>query len=295
VRTSEGDASMVNFDETYDKSIKAVHNLVEDIRFRRELNLDPIIGCSNQICQHLHTNINFFSILNSIKDKNPYMFSHPVNVAVVSFVIGKWMHLNNSELSQLVCAGLLHDIGKAKIKDRLLNKSEKLTAEEMEMLKTHPALGYSLLEGLNVLEKEVLLGVLFHHERNDGSGYPKGLKGEQINLFSRIIAIADIYDAMTSTRPYKIKNSPFKVVEEIEASSFDSLDPQICQVFLKNISNYYPGSVVRLSNELVGEIIYINQGERTRPLIHCGKEYLNLTEERDIEIVEVLQNVSMDM
>jgi len=279
---------MIDFEETYNQAIKAVSDLVGDIRFSRNLNFDSIKICSDKIGQYLHTNTNFMNLLNRVQDKNPYMFSHPVNVAVVSFVIGKWMDLKDSDLSQLVYAGMLHDIGKAKIRDSILNKPGKLTEKEMETIKVHPVEGYKILANSNAFKLEVLVGVLFHHERQDGTGYPQGLKGEKIHLFARIIAIADIFDAMTSTKSYNMKSSPFKVVEEIELNSFGSLDPRICQVFLRNVINFYPRSTVRLNNKLVGEIVYINQGEPTRPIIHCGNEYFNLMNERNLEIEEMI-------
>ena len=279
---------MVCFDETYNQAIRTVRDLVEDIRFKRSLNPEQVKTCAGIICEYLYTNNNFLKILNSVADKNPYLYSHPVNVAFISFVIGKWMNLTKSELFNLVCSGLLHDIGKAKIRDSILNKSGKLSGIETETVKNHPVLGYSILSELKAFDNEVLLGVLYHHERQDGTGYPRGLKGEQINIFGRIIAIADIYDAMTSTKPYREKCSPFKVVEEIEANSFGTLDPLICQVFLMNIINFYPGSVVRLNNDQVGEIVYINKEERTRPIIHSGNEYINMKKERKLEMVELI-------
>lgn len=279
---------MINFYDIYSQCIHAERNLVEDVRFKRRLNIGPIRKCSEQICEYLSINTNFMALLNEVQDKNPYLYSHPVNVAVVAYVIGKWMKLPETDLDKIVCAGLLHDIGKAKIRDSILNKPEKLTEQEMEAVKKHPVYGFSMLADLNALEPEILSGILYHHERNDGSGYPRGQKGEQINLFARIIAVADIYDAITATKAYHSKSSPFKAVEQIEQSSFASLDPQICQVFLKHISDFYSGSTVRLSNVLVGEIVYVNPEERTKPLVRCENEYLDLTEERKIEIVEML-------
>jgi HD-GYP domain-containing protein (c-di-GMP phosphodiesterase class II) len=158
----------------------------------------------------------------------------------------------------------------------------------MDIIRNHPIMGFQIVADMDVFEEDVLRGILSHHERQDGTGYPNHLKGDQISLFGRIIAIADIYDAMTSTKPYHSKSTPFKVVEEIEESSFCSLDPQICHVFLKNIINFYPGIMVRLNNEKVGEIIYVNPAERTKPIVHCGEEYYNMTQERYIEIVEML-------
>jgi HD-GYP domain-containing protein (c-di-GMP phosphodiesterase class II) len=217
------------------------------------------------------------------------MYSHPVNVAFISYVIGKWMYYDRAELSRLVCTGLLHDIGKAKIKDSILNKPDKLTEDEMKQVRKHPVLGYQLLTELNFEDTDILIGVLSHHERQDGTGYPRMVKGDKIGDFGKIIAIADIYDAMTSTRPYSESTTPFKAIEEIQELGFGLLDPQICQIFLNNIINFYYGSVVRLNNERIGEIIYVNPEERTRPLIHCEDEYINLTQERDIEIVEMLE------
>ncbi len=231
---------------------------------------------------------NIFTSLNSVQNKYPYLHSHPVNVTFLSYEIGKWLNINQSERLNLAYAAFFHDIGKAKIRDSLLNKTEELSRNEMEIMRTHSLIGYQLLVKMNVLDQDVLLGILHHHERIDGSGYPLGLKGDQISLTGRIIAIADIFDAATSTKAYHTKSSPFKVVEEIEASGFASLDPYICQTFVNNSIKFYYKSLVKLSNEQVGEIIYINPEEKTKPLIRCENEYHNLKKERKIEIVDVL-------
>jgi HD-GYP domain-containing protein (c-di-GMP phosphodiesterase class II) len=279
---------MSDFEDIYDHSIKASRTLIEDIRFSRNLNYDYIRTASDKICNYLNINIDILTLLLSVGDRSLYVYSHPVKVAFISFVIGKWMGMESSELSRLVCTGMVHDIGKAKIRDSILNKPDKLTNEERQIIRNHPVMGYRLLAGLGVLDKDILLGVLSHHERQDGSGYPRRQKGDQIHKFGKIIAIADIYDAMTSRRPYQDKSTPFKAIEEIQALSFGFLDPLICQVFLNNIINFYYGKTVRLNNDLVGEIVYVNPEEMTRPLIHCEDEYINLTQERDLKIIELL-------
>lgn len=279
---------MVYFEETYNQSIKLSQSLFEDVRFGRTINLNPIKTCAGHICRCLDRNTNILNLLNSVQDKNPYLFSHPVNVAFISFVIGKWMNFCNSDLIDLVLAGFLHDIGKAKIRDSLLNKPEKLTELEMKSVWSHPIVAYKILESLYDLDNNVLLGVLSHHERMDGNGYPMHLKGDEINIFGKIIAIADTYDAITATKSYHAKSSPFKAVEEILECSFGYLDPKICQIFINNILNYYCGNKVRLNNELIGEIVYVNPEERTKPLIRCNNEFLNLSKERDVEIVEII-------
>jgi HD-GYP domain-containing protein (c-di-GMP phosphodiesterase class II) len=279
---------MLSLEETYNQAIRISRNIVEDIRFGRKLYLNPVDMCSTQICKYLNDDTNILTFLNSVQDKNPYMYSHPANVAFISFILGKWLNLDNLKLENLVRTGLLHDIGKAKIKDSLLNKADTITPEEMEKLKSHPVIGYKILDSVNIFASEVLQGVLFHHERMDGTGYPLGLKGEKINLFSRIIAIADTFDAITATKTYRKKNSPLKAVEEIKANSFSHLDPYICQVFVNHIIDYYSGRAIRLSNEQVGNIVYINPIEITKPLVRCENEYHDLSVERDIEVVEIL-------
>lgn len=279
---------MESFKQIYNDSIKASQILIEDIRFSRAINLEPILNCVDQICTYMYKDTNIFSLLNSVQNKYPYMYSHPVNVAFLSYEIGKWINLTNNERYHLVCAGILHDIGKAKIKDRILNKAGELDSNEMDILKTHPVIGYRILKSLNILKQEILQGVLYHHERMDGSGYPIKLSGDNISLFGRIIAIADIYDAATATKVYHNKSTPFKVVEEIETSGFGKLDPFLCQVFLNNISNCYYGSRVRLNNEQIGEVVYINPEEKTKPLIRCENEFHNLSKERNLEIVDVV-------
>ncbi len=279
---------MFSLEEIYDQAIRIMRNIVEDIRFGRQLYFQPVEMCTIQICKYLNDDTNILSFLNSVQDKNPYMYSHPVNVAFLSFVIGKWLNLEGPKLENLVRTGLLHDIGKTKIKDSLLNKADKLTLEEMEKLKSHPVIGYKILNKVSIFDSEVLHGVLFHHERMDGTGYPLGLKGEKINMVSRIIAIADTFDAITANNSYSKKNTPLKAVEEIKANSFNHLDPYICQVFVNSIIDYYSGREIRLSNEKVGNIVNINPVEITKPLVLWENEYHDLSVERDIEVVEIL-------
>jgi len=196
---------MFSLEETYNQAIRISRNIVEDIRFGRKLYLNPVDTYSIQICKYLKDNTTTLTFLNSIRDKNPYMYAHPANVAFLSFVIGRWLHLDSLKLGNLVRTGLLHDIGKAKIRDSLLNKPDTLSLDEMEKLKSHPVIANKILESVNLFDSEVLQGVVFHHERMDGTGYPLGLSGVKINLFSRIIAIADTFDAITATKTYSKK------------------------------------------------------------------------------------------
>lgn len=279
---------MFSLEETYNQAIRISRNIVEDIRFGRQLYLNPIDICSEQICKYQNDDTDILTLLNNVQDKNPYLYSHPVNVAFLSFVIGIWLNLDEKNLLNLVRVGILHDIGKAKIKDSLLNKADSLTIEEIEKMKSHPVIGYKILKCVDTFDPEVLQGVLFHHERMDGTGYPLGLTGERIPLFSRIIAVADTFDAITATKTYSKKNTPLKAIEEIQANKSNQLDPHICQIFVNKIIEYYCGRSIRLSNEQVGNIVRINPIEISKPLVCCENEYHDLAVEKDIEVVELL-------
>lgn len=279
---------MFSLEDTYNQAIKILKNIIEDIRFGRKLYFHPVEICSVQICKYMNDDMEVLTFLNTVRDKNPYMYSHPVNVAFLSLVIGKWLNIEYKNLVNLVRAALLHDIGKAKIKDSLLNKSDTLSFEELEKMKTHSVISYKILKSATEFDADVLKGVLFHHERMNGSGYPLGIQGDKIHLHARIIAIADTFDALTATRAYRTKNTPLKAIEEIQACSLNRLDPDICRIFVENLVNYYKGREIRLSNDQVGNIMYINLVDIAKPLVCCANVFYDLSVEKDIEIVEVL-------
>lgn len=169
----------------------------------------------------------------------------------------------------------------------ILNKPGKLTPAEMDFMKTHSMMGYELIKGSSNVSEEVKLGVLQHHERLDGSGYPGGLS-DSIGRIAKIISVADVYDAMTSNRVYRNALSPFFVVQELYNEMFGKLDPSICTVFIYNIREALVGAKVKLSNGSSARIIYLDKRRPAMPLVHTDDgQYLDLEVNNDIEIVEV--------
>lgn len=163
--------------------------------------------------------------------KDPYTHGHSLRVTVYSLILGKQAGLNDKELEQLETAGLLHDIGKISIPQNILCKTSKLSDEEFEVMKGHAANGGRMIKNVKKLE-DVSNWLAAHHERWDGRGYPLGLKGEQIPLFARIIAIADTYDAMTSDRPYR-KALPHEVaIGEVHKYAGIQFDPKLAAIFV---------------------------------------------------------------
>ena len=169
------------------------------------------------------TTISVFDMLHNIEDYNDSTYSHSLNVALISNVIGNWIGYNEQDLEVLTLAGLLHDIGKLMIPEDILKKPDKLTDEEFQLIKLHPIMGYDLIKDED-LDPRIKEAVLKHHERCDGSGYPSMLKGDNINEFAKIIAIADIYDAMTSKRSYREALCPFEVIRLFEDEGFQKYD-----------------------------------------------------------------------
>ena len=171
------------------------------------------------------------SIAQALDAKDQYTHGHSMRVTLYSLALAKKLNLPDEILEEIETTGLLHDIGKIAIPEKILLKPGKLTDEEFAVIKTHPELGKKLVEGIEKLNL-VSNWLQYHHERYDGRGYPEGLSGEQIPISSRIIAIADTYDAMTSTRSYRKALSHQEAVDEIIRCSGSQFDPNLANLFI---------------------------------------------------------------
>jgi diguanylate cyclase (GGDEF)-like protein len=176
------------------------------------------------------------AIINSLHEKNKREEQHSRRVSYLCEAIGIAMEQNESGLKELKTVGLLHDIGKIAIDEKILNKPDRLTNEEWSDMKRHPEIGYRILSSVNDMA-ELAEFVLAHHERWDGKGYPKGLKGKEIPLQARIIMVADTFDAMTSARPYRSPLSDETAINEIKKNSGTQFDPEIVRVFIEKVMN----------------------------------------------------------
>ena len=176
------------------------------------------------------------TIISTLHEKNKREEQHSHRVSTLCESMGKALGLPEDEIEELKTVGLLHDIGKIAIEENILNKPGKLTEEEWEEIKRHPEIGYRILSTVNDMS-EMAEYVLAHHERWDGMGYPKGLKGEEIPLQSRIIAIADAYDAMTSERSYRNALPEEVAIEELKINAGIQFDPELIRVFIEKVLN----------------------------------------------------------
>ncbi|ADU28301.1 HD-GYP domain-containing protein [Evansella cellulosilytica] len=227
--------------------------------------------------------------LHHYSNKNEYIYFHSVAVSVLSSLVGRKMGLSNGEVIQLGLSGLLSDCGMAKLPFNVFEKKGALTIDEYEQVKTHPLFGYRMLEDVAGFTKEALLGVLQHHEREDGSGYQYKLKSNKIHLFAKIISICDIYHAMTSERHYRTKKSPYKVIESLRKEHFGKIDHIVLHHFTQVILDLSIGTKVRLSSNDIGEIVFLDEKEPTRPTIKLENGNLfELTSHHDVYVEEQL-------
>ena len=230
------------------------------------VNKEDLLSKTISLVGPKQTTLDVFDMLHNMRQVNDSTYAHSLNVAIISRIIGKWLHFSKEELDTLTLAGLLHDIGKTKIPDEVLNKDGKLTDEEFQMIRNHPKYGYDILKS-QPLNSHIKKAALMHHERCDGSGYPMGLTMDEIDDYALIIAIADVYDAMTAARSYRAPLCPFEVIAEFEKDGLQKYKPKYILTFLENIANAYQNNRVMLSDGTSARIVLLNHRRLSKPLV----------------------------
>lgn len=276
------------FQEKHRDLVIALQSVFQKSRYSGQVPLQALESLVDGVEELIYT----IGVLNQIKkiviNKEDYTFRHSINVAIVAGLMGKWLGLAENVLRELILAGLLHDIGKTQIPLSVLNKPGDLSFSEMGEMKKHPLLGYQLLQVREEIPQIVKLWILQHHERLDGSGYPYAREGSQVSYHAQIIAVADIYDAMTSNRVYRNAATPFGVIDELRKEMFGKLDPLICTTFLDKLSESLIGNSVRLNNGTEAIILHIDFPRGTKPLIKTSQgECIDLGKTKKLHIVEV--------
>ncbi|WP_282938701.1 HD-GYP domain-containing protein [Paenibacillus sp. RC67] len=218
-----------------------------------------------------------------------YIYHNSIMVSLTSYCLAKWSGLPSKDLMPVALGGLLHDIGNAKVDQAILSKPNKLTADEIEEMKQHTVIGYNLLKNVTAINEGAKLCALQHHEREDGSGYPMGSKGDKIHQYSKIVAIADIFHAMTSVRYHKKAVSRYLVLDQLFNESFGKLEPALVQTFIQKVTEFHNGVLVKLNDNRIGEIVFTDRTHPTRPWININGQIINLSIERSLYIQDVIQ------
>lgn len=202
-----------------------------------------------------------------VNDYDTYTYTHSMDVAILCVMMGIKLGYSRSMLKDLAMCGLMHDIGKIDVPIDIINKPDKLTDDEFAIIKNHPTYGVNRLEPFKGILPTVIAGIASHHERFDGSGYPKGIKGDKIPVYGRIITIADVYDALTSQRTYRKAWSSSDVIEYMMGEVQTHFDYELLKVFLKTVAAYPLGTIVKLSNHSMGVVTGNTSDNSVRPKV----------------------------
>ena len=227
--------------------------------------------------------------ISTLKTSDEYTFKHSVDVATMAMIIGKQQCLPDKQIYELGVSGLLHDIGKTKVPASILNKPARLTDEEFAVMKQHSVFGYHMLQERNEFNNDICMAVLQHHEKINGNGYPLGFDAPRITPYARILAVADIYDALVTERPYKKAFSQKDAIELI-MSMTEELDIKAMKSFLESIILYPVDSIVELSNGEKAKVVSNNNSYILRPTvvgITSGRVY-NLGEDMDCANIVII-------
>ena len=252
---------------TFDDTSRYIHQALEDVRLGTSVDTQKAKQLVSELADQVLTNQHALVWLTFLKNRDEYTANHCVNVCILALSFGRCLGLNKQQLNQVGLGGLLHDLGKMKIPDKILNKPGKLAPEEFEIMKQHPELGFQLLKNEKALSMEVLDAVLHHHERKRSHGYPDQLAEEKIPLLTQIISIVDVYDAVTSNRCYHDGISPYEALNSIYKWADKDFNKELVESLIKCLGIYPIGSLVELSNGMIGVVISASKSARLRPLI----------------------------
>ncbi len=242
------------------KGKEAVISMFQEARMGKAIEADAAMPLVEEISNSILRNPGALISLARLKTADDYTYMHSVAVCALMIALARQLGLSDDDTKDAGMAGLLHDLGKALIPMEILNKPGKLTEAEFAIVKTHPKIGHTLLltaTGVSEITKDVCL---HHHEKIDGSGYPMGMNGESMSLYAKMGAVCDVYDAITSNRPYKAGWDPAESIKRM-AEWKGHFDPTVFQAFVKSLGIYPTGSFVRLESGRLG--VVIEQGEKS--------------------------------
>ncbi|GAA3400452.1 HD-GYP domain-containing protein [Paenibacillus hodogayensis] len=273
-----------------DEAAGVVHDVFEQARVSRQIPLAQLRMRVLPLIRESVDRLHLFQLLAALHDKQDYLSRHSVGVGAISMLLGKWIGLPETELLQLTTAAILHDIGKTQIPAELLNKPGRLDDDEFDTMKRHTVIGFEMIrKTVGTTERQAKVA-LQHHERIDGSGYPLGLKCEQIDPFSRIVAVADVFHAMTSRTVYRNPSPVYAVLKQVEGGAFGAFDPAVVSVLLHKFMQALIGYEVMLTDGTKAKIVLIHPHRQTRPLVQADDTFIDLSQNYALDIEQILAN-----
>lgn len=252
--------------EVYDESLAFARDFMTNAR-EGKVDYESSGPMVREMLDSVTRNPDALVSLTKLKSFDEYTFTHCINVSVLAAAFGSYLGLSAEDLHDLSTAALFHDVGKSLIPPKILNKPGKLTDEEFMVMKKHPERSYLLLREKKGIPKRVLRAVAEHHEKFNGAGYPRRLAGDRIHLFARIIAVADVYDALTSRRVYKAPMMPSRALTILYGMRGKDFHPGKAESFIKFLGIYPVGSMVRLDTGEHAIVVASNPDEPLNPTV----------------------------
>lgn len=253
--------------EIYTKTLETAQTLMDKCARQEAVGMKEVEPMIGGLMDSLLRNASALMTLSKIQKSNDYLFSHMVNVAILSMYFGRFLGLHPITLRRVGVAGLLADVGMINVPTDIVNSHAKLNKEDLELVQRHPIAGYEMLNSESNIYTEVLDGVIDHHERYNGTGYPNGKVGNEISVVGRILALADCYNALTSDRPHRKAMAPHKAISVIYGMRGKDFDPVFLERFIQGVGVFPLGSAVELNTGQQGLVTQINPTSPTQPII----------------------------
>jgi HD-GYP domain-containing protein (c-di-GMP phosphodiesterase class II) len=244
-----------------------VGSFMNSAKIGTPIDVAPIHQLADELQNSVTRNANALGCLGRIREKDNYLLEHSVNLSVLMTVFGQYRNLPADILHQTVVGALLHDLGKILTPDEVLHKPGRLSPEEYEVMKLHARHSRDILSATEGIGELTIITAAQHHERMDGTGYPEGLKGEEISVYGRMVAIADVYDAITADRVYHRGMTPTQGLKKLLEWSGHHLDPALVKQFIRCIGLYPVGSLVLLDSGRLGVVVEINEEDQRLPVV----------------------------
>lgn len=283
--------------EAYNFALETIEDVVVDITHQRPITIWKAKRAVQKLVDCVLRDRNALLGLAALKNYDQYTYHHSVNTLVLSLALASLLPFGKVALSNLGVAALLHDVGKVKLPPDLIKKMTPLNSEEWLLLEKHPVLGAEILSSVPTLNRVAVIVAFEHHMGFDGGGYPQVQPARKPHFFSRLVGLADAYDAATSQRPYRRANTPIRIISEVIDRSGKHFDPLLVKLFVNMMGIYPVGSLVKLSTGAVGIVVFENEADLTRPTVKVFIDeqsrrieplLLNLSSEKDVFIASSL-------
>lgn len=280
----------VSLQAQYDQAVEAYRKEFNSYRSGKKVDISAVRASVLPVIQSFLENKDQVRLLNDFSSTTDYIAHHSVGVGILAAVMSEQLGYPQGHVLQIGIAGVLADCGMAKIDPKIINKVAFLSKSELNEVKKHVIYSYQMIQDSTLMRQEMKVAIFQHHERYDGSGYPRGSKAQEITEIAQIISVADVFHAMTSERPYRKKETPFKVMEQMKEEEFGKFDVRVVQVLHNLINKLSIGTKVKLTTGEKAEVMYLHRDTPLRPVVkvYGSDTTLDLSANRKIGIEMIL-------